>query len=151
MDTFGRLPTDVIMLIKDLHQMPQFHIEIVEGATLDDYLKVFLVLKVNQTLTKFLLFEEYEHYNRTRIRLVDISTDKLRDIFKIMQSVIDGLENNKNFYIKCGIEFVLCHDYIRLIVDGCETILINNEDCRNNLIDGLYQCYDYIQYNYHYN
>lgn len=150
MDTFGRLPTDVLLLIKEFYQTPIFEMHYVESEeSFDDRLFIYLVIKINTTITKLIIFETYEWYTRTKIQFYDARTlHETKDILVIILQLIDKLKDNKEFEMKMSFHVKLNEKELILKQEQYECILLNTLACRQSFIDALYDCYHYIEYYY---
>lgn len=148
MDTFGRLPTDVLLLIKEFYQTPEFDIEYIFQQDLynfNNFVKIYLILKINTIVTKFILFESFDWFNIIKLRIYNTHCDELITILNTLQLIINNLKNNNPFILPCCLEFELSKTHIIFKYENFEVVLQNNEQCRDSLINALNKCYHYIK------
>lgn len=139
MDTFGRLPNEVINLIKDLYQIPIFDVEYEEKRA------IYFVMKNNTTINKFILLDIFEWSGIMEIGFHSPDhyvPTKNKHIINIFTQIINKLYINVSFNIELNnssIVFELNNQHITLKCNYNIIILLNNEDTRKSMCQGLYK------------
>lgn len=147
MDTFGRLPSDVLLLIKEFYETPQIDIEFIyeeDDYTWTNLVKVYLVIKVGTTITKFILLESYEWYDRIKLKIYYTNICN-EDILCVIQNIINYIKYNEAWTVDFGTSIELTKDQIILKYDCITTTIQNNEYTKQNLIKAFEKCYVYVE------
>lgn len=146
MDTFGRLPTEVIEHIKFFYEDPVLEIKIIEDFNWHDheiYYHVNLIITINTNIIYTIqLLTSISHFNKIFLCVGDYYNKN--HILKSLKLLILALTNNENTEILFNATFIITDNYIIIKKDIFELSIKNTHSFRTSLIYVLNQCYEYV-------
>jgi hypothetical protein len=134
MDTFGRLPTEVIEHIKFFYEDPVLEIKIIEDFgwhNLDNIYHINLIITINTNIIYNIQLCVGDCYNKNHI-------------LESLKLLILALTNNENTEILFNAKFMITYNYIIIKKDIFELSIKNTHSFRTSLICVLNECYEYV-------
>jgi hypothetical protein len=146
MDTFGRLPTEVIEHIKFFYEDPVLEIKIIEDFgwhNLDNIYHINLIITINTNIIYTIqLLTSFSHFNNIQLCVGDCYNKN--HILESLKLLILALTNNENTEILFNAKFMITYNYIIIKKDIFELSIKNTHSFRTSLICVLNECYEYV-------
>lgn len=171
MDTFGRLPTEVIEHIKIFYEDPILEIKIIKDFDwyeYNEYSHVNLIITINtniiytiQLLTSILDFndirlcvgdcykKDVDYVSNCYEKDVNFCLGDCYNKNHILESLkllILALTKNENIAILFNAKFIITDKYIIIKKDIFELSIKNTHSFRTSLICVLNECYEYVKF-----
>jgi hypothetical protein len=130
MDTFGRLPNDVIDRIEEIYQLPTINFVYKEKVN-----TTYLVIDLHYIKVRFIAMYLNEHVSKK-----DYYKNTLPDI----KQFIDNINKNIPCVYKESYYFEINYNTDNIIVTDSDTKLTLKKSCTNVLLDALNKYYDML-------
>lgn len=134
MDTFGRLPTDLLNIIKNLYETPVFDVHSTVIHNDIDYKMedIYLTLKINSVVIRFFIIRIYRNSKEMGV------ITRYDELFDDIQNIITNLENDEPFTKEIEeIQFLLDDKFLVVSYHGVDVTFQNTIEIRKSLINEL--------------